>query len=61
LGAAEKTIKKHRGQLMKKLRVGSVAELVHFSIRSGLTPARPYGTKVPYTATGEISSLTCPR
>jgi len=51
LGTGEKTIKKHRGQLMRKLRVGSVAELVHFSLRHGVKPARPYGTKVPYTST----------
>jgi FixJ family two-component response regulator len=43
LGAGEKTIKKHRGHLMRKLNVGSVAELVHFSFHSGLKPARPYG------------------
>jgi len=45
LGAGEKTIKKHRGHLMKKLNVGSVAELVHFSFHFGLKPARPYGAK----------------
>ena len=50
LGAGEKTIKKHRGQVMRKLKVGSVAELVHFSIYHGVKPARPYGTKVPYTS-----------
>jgi len=49
LGASEKTIKKHRGHLMKKLGVSSVAELVHFSLQSGLKPAGLYGTKVPYT------------
>ncbi len=47
LGTTEKTVKKHRGHLMSKLKVGSVAELVHFSLRCGLQPARPYGTKVP--------------
>jgi FixJ family two-component response regulator len=47
LGAGEKTIKKHRGHLMKKLNVGSVAELVHFSYHLGLKPACPYGIKVP--------------
>jgi FixJ family two-component response regulator len=50
LGAGEKTIKKHRGQLMRKLKVGSVAELVHFSMHNGVKPSRPYGTKVPYTS-----------
>ena len=49
LGTTEKTIKKHRGSLMKKLKVGSIAELVHFSLRCGVKPACPYGTKVPYT------------
>jgi FixJ family two-component response regulator len=47
LGTTEKTIKKHRGQLMKKLKVGSVAELVLFSLQAGLKPARPYGPKAP--------------
>jgi FixJ family two-component response regulator len=49
LGTTEKTIKKHRAHFMAKLGFSSVAELVHFSLRSGLTPACPYGTKVPYT------------
>jgi FixJ family two-component response regulator len=51
LGTGEKTIKKHRGRIMEKLHVGSVAELVHFSFHFGLKPACPYGTKVPYTST----------
>lgn len=50
LGTTEKRIKKQRGHLMAKLRVGSVAELVHFSLQFGLKPACPYGTKVPYTS-----------
>jgi two-component system, LuxR family, response regulator FixJ len=50
LGTGEKTIKKHRGHIMEKLHVGSVAELVHFSLHFGLKPACPYGTKVPYTS-----------
>jgi FixJ family two-component response regulator len=49
LGTTEKTIKKHRSHFMEKLGFGSVAELVHFSLQSGLKPACPYGTKVPYT------------
>ncbi|MCE0523459.1 MAG: LuxR C-terminal-related transcriptional regulator [Methylacidiphilales bacterium] len=49
LGTSEKTIKKHRGHIMKKLKVGSIAELVHFSLVYGLKPALPYETKVPYT------------
>ena len=43
LGTTEKTIKKHRGRLMDKLKVGSVAELVFFSLQSGLKPSCPYG------------------
>jgi len=40
LGITEKTVKFHRGQVMKKLRVGSVAELVRLSERAGLfTPS----------------------
>jgi FixJ family two-component response regulator len=36
LGAAEKTIKVHRGRVMSKLQVRSVAELVHLTARIGL-------------------------
>ncbi len=50
LGTGEKTIKKHRGHLMRKLNIDSVAELVHFCLQSGLKPARPYGTRIPYTS-----------
>ena len=37
LGTSEKTIKKHRGQVMRKLQVGCAAELVGFAIRHGVT------------------------
>jgi FixJ family two-component response regulator len=40
LGAAEKTIKVHRGRVMHKMRVSSVAELVRIAEMAGL-PARP--------------------
>jgi len=40
LGTTEKNIKNQRGRLMKKLKAGSVAELVHFSEGFGLKPAR---------------------
>jgi FixJ family two-component response regulator len=36
LGAAEKTIKVHRGRVMQKMRVQSVAELVHLAERAGI-------------------------
>jgi len=40
LGASEKTVKVHRGRVMTKLEVGSVAELVRLVDRVGaLTPA----------------------
>jgi FixJ family two-component response regulator len=39
LGAAERTIKAHRAQVMQKMRVSSVAELVH--IAEQLTRGRP--------------------
>jgi FixJ family two-component response regulator len=38
LGAAERTIKAHRGRVMKKLGVTSVAELVRFAQRAGVAP-----------------------
>jgi len=41
LGTTEKTIKNQRVHLMKKLKAGSVAELVHLSLQSRLKPASP--------------------
>ena len=37
LGAAEKTIKVHRARVMRKMEVGSVAELVQAAARIGIT------------------------
>ena len=39
LGAAEKTIKVHRGRVMRKMEVQSVAELVHLAERAGVYPS----------------------
>jgi FixJ family two-component response regulator len=39
LGVAEKTVKVHRGRLMQKLGVTSVAELVQLVQKAGVTPA----------------------
>ena len=39
LGIAEKTVKVHRGHIMKKLYVSSVAELVRLSEKAGIKPA----------------------
>jgi FixJ family two-component response regulator len=39
LGTGEKTIKFHRGNLMRKLGVRSVADLVRLAERAGVTPA----------------------
>jgi FixJ family two-component response regulator len=38
LNIAEKTIKIHRGRVMEKLRVDSVAELVHLAEKAGIEP-----------------------
>jgi len=38
LGIAEKTVKVHRGRLMEKMEVGSVAELVHLCESVGIEP-----------------------
>jgi len=46
LGTAEKTIKVHRGRVMQKLGVPSVAELVRVVQRASITPATGYETKV---------------
>jgi FixJ family two-component response regulator len=39
LGTAEKTVKVHRGRMMRKLNVSSVAELVRLTEKAGLAPA----------------------
>jgi FixJ family two-component response regulator len=47
LETAEKTIKVHRGRVMQKLGLTSVADLVRFSQNAGVSPAEiPHGTKV---------------
>jgi FixJ family two-component response regulator len=51
LETAEKTIKVHRGRVMQKLGLTSVADLVRFSQNAGVSPAEiPHGTKVHYRA-----------
>ena len=46
LGVAEKTIKVHRGRLMQKLGITSVAELVHMVQIAGVPPSVRSETKV---------------
>ena len=46
LGVAEKAVKVHRGRLMQKLGVTSVAELVHLVQRAGVPPPVRSETKV---------------
>lgn len=41
LSIAEKTVKVHRGHIMEKLRVGSVAELVRLAERANIKPWDP--------------------
>ena len=62
LGTAEKTVKVHRGRMMQKLGVASVAELVHLVHRACLTPSSKLEpevskTKVPYLPAAPRSSL----
>ena len=40
LGISEITVKAHRGRMMAKMRVDSVAALVKAAMRLGLTPAK---------------------
>jgi FixJ family two-component response regulator len=39
LGIGEKTVKVHRGRVMSKMKVDSVAELTRLSLKAGLQPA----------------------
>jgi FixJ family two-component response regulator len=41
LGMAEKTVKVHRGRVMQKLRVTSVAELVRLVQKAGFVAVHP--------------------
>ena len=40
LGISEITVKAHRGQMMRKMKAGSLPELVTMAARLGLRPAR---------------------
>jgi FixJ family two-component response regulator len=46
LGTAEKTVKVHRGRVMQKLRITSVAELVRLIEKAGVAPFTKRETKV---------------
>jgi FixJ family two-component response regulator len=46
LGTAEKTVKVHRGRVMQKLGVTSVAELVRLTQKAGLVRPAKHGAKV---------------
>jgi FixJ family two-component response regulator len=54
LGAAEKTIKQHRGSVVNKMEAGSFAELVLMAERLGIRPAETDFSK----AKGKLSSQT---
>ena len=44
LGISESTVKAHRGQVMRKMQAGSLADLVRMSARLGLPPATQSAT-----------------
>jgi FixJ family two-component response regulator len=44
LGIGEITVKAHRGQVMRKMQADSLAGLVRFAARPGLSPARQPAT-----------------
>ena len=46
LGTAERTVKVHRGRMMRKMRVTSVADLVRLVEGASITPYPGYNTKV---------------
>jgi FixJ family two-component response regulator len=52
LGVTEKTIKVHRGQVMRKMQAGSLAELVRMAEKAGISgppdqPAIQRGSRAP--------------
>lgn len=47
MGITEATVKAHRGHLMEKLQVVSVAGLVAFARQAGMAPANPAGSDSP--------------
>jgi len=49
LGTAEKTVKVHRGRMMHKLHLTSVAELVRFVEKAGVASTVQHKTKVSYS------------
>jgi FixJ family two-component response regulator len=57
LGIGEKTVKVHRGRIMSKAKVRSVAELVHLAVRVGVSPEAP-GSKPAFSFSGPPRALT---
>jgi len=43
LGISEITVKAHRGKVMRKMRAGSLADLVKMAARIGVRPVAPKG------------------
>jgi FixJ family two-component response regulator len=59
LGITEKMVKKHRGHFMRKLKIGSVAELVWFCLRLELKPNFfDGGLRSPIQVLGEFLHFT---
>jgi len=52
LGTTEKTVKVHRGRVMEKMKVRSLAELVQISAQVGIGSTRPDPSKQASTASG---------
>ncbi len=47
LGIAEKTVKLHRGRVMQKMGVRTVADLVRIAERAGIRPSKVTGPAAP--------------
>jgi FixJ family two-component response regulator len=57
LGTSQRTVKVHRGRVMRKMQAHSVAELVRFADRLGIPPVLPTSCARPAPAIRQVTPL----